>query len=62
MSDRIEKDELARRLATRMNTDDAMAQAWIDALTETLYESFKVGESVTLRGFGSFYVREERCT
>lgn len=60
MSDRIEKDELARRLATRMNTDAATAQAWIDALTETLYESFKAGESVTLRGFGSFYVREER--
>lgn len=62
MSDRIEKDELARRLATRMNTDAATAQVWIDALTETLYESFKAGESVTLRGFGSFYVREERSS
>jgi DNA-binding protein HU-beta len=29
---------------------------------ETLYESFKTGESVTLRGFGSFYVRPERSS
>jgi DNA-binding protein HU-beta len=62
VNDRIEKDELARRLATRMGTDGATAQAWIDALTETLYESFKAGESVTLRGFGSFYVREEHSS
>ena len=62
MSERIEKDELARRLAARMHTDAATAGAWIDGLTETLYESFKAGESVTLRGFGSFYVRPERGT
>jgi DNA-binding protein HU-beta len=62
MSERIEKDELARRLATRMHTDTATASAWIDSLVETLYESFKAGESVTLRGFGSFYVRPERST
>lgn len=45
MSDRIKKDDLARRLATRMNTDASTAQAWIDALTETLYESFKGGRA-----------------
>lgn len=31
----------------------------IGAVTETLYESFKAGESVTLPGFGGFYVRPE---
>ncbi len=60
MAERIEKDELAQRLAARMRTDTATATAWIDGVVETLYESFKAGESVTLRGFGSFYVREER--
>ena len=60
MIDRIEKDELARRLAARMQTDTATATVWIDEVLETLYESFKAGESVTLRGFGSFYVRPER--
>lgn len=62
MADRIEKEELARRLAARMQTDSATARAWIDEVVETLYESFKAGESVTLRSFGSFYVREERSS
>ena len=62
MTDRIEKDKLARRLAVRMQTDAATATAWIDGVVEALYESFKAGESVTLRGFGSFYVRPERSS
>lgn len=60
--ERIQKIELARRLAVRMKTDEATAAAWIDGLTDTLYESFKAGESVTLTGFGSFYVRPERSS
>ena len=62
MVERIQKDELARRLAERMQTDTQTAALWIDGLVETLYESFKAGESVTLKGFGSFYVRPERST
>ena len=62
MIDRIDKDELARRLAARMHSDVATATTWLDGVVETLYESFKAGESVTLRGFGSFYVREERSS
>ncbi|HJZ46921.1 MAG TPA: HU family DNA-binding protein [Roseiflexaceae bacterium] len=62
MTDRIEKDELARRLAARMQSDVATATVWIDEVLETLYESFKAGESVRLRGFGSFYVRPERSS
>jgi hypothetical protein len=45
-----------------MQTDATTANAWIDGLLETFYESFKAGESVTLRGFGSFYVRPERSS
>lgn len=62
MADRIEKEELTRRLVARMQTDSATASAWIDGIVETLYESFKAGESVTLHDFGSFYVREERSS
>jgi DNA-binding protein HU-beta len=62
MTNRIQKPELARRLAVRMHTDEATATAWLDALTETLYESFQAGESVTLKNFGSFYVRPERSS
>jgi DNA-binding protein HU-beta len=60
MSERVGKEELARRLGERMGTDATTANAWIDGLVETLYESFAAGESVTIRGFGNFYVREAR--
>ncbi len=60
MPDRIKKDEFVRRLALRMDSDEKTAAAWVDGIVETLYESFKAGESVTLPGFGGFYVRQER--
>ena len=59
MTNRIKKDDLVRRLAARMNTDEATAATWIDGIVETLYDSFKVGESVTLPGLGGFYIRPE---
>jgi DNA-binding protein HU-beta len=59
MPDRIKKEEFVRRLAARMNTDEATATAWLDGVTETLYETFQAGESVTLPSFGGFYVRSE---
>ena len=59
MPERIKKEEFVRRLAARMNTDETTAMAWVDGVVETLYESFKAGESVTLPGFGGFYVRPE---
>jgi DNA-binding protein HU-beta len=59
MPDRIKKDEFVRRLAARMHTDETTAIPWVDGVVETLYESFKAGESVTLPGFGGFYVRPE---
>ncbi len=59
MPDRLKKEELVHRLAIRMESDDATATAWVDGMVETLYESFKAGESVTLPGFGGFYVRSE---
>ena len=43
MTERLNKDELVRRLATRMQADEATATAWVDGIVETLYESFKAG-------------------
>ena len=60
MTKRTQKNEFVRRLAERMDADEATAAAWVDAFVETLYDSFKAGESVTLTGFGNFYVRPER--
>jgi DNA-binding protein HU-beta len=59
MTDRLKKEEFVGLLATLMKTDEATATAWIDGVVETLYESFKEGKSVTLPGFGGFYVRPE---
>jgi len=59
MADRLKKEDFVRLLATRMNTDEAVATAWLDGVVETLYESFKEGKGVTFPGFGGFYVRQE---
>jgi Bacterial DNA-binding protein len=59
MPERIKKEEFVRRLAARMNADETTATGWVDGVVETVYESFKAGESVTLPGFGGFYVRPE---
>ena len=59
MTDRLKKEEFVRLLAARMKTDEATATAWVDGIVETLYESFKAGQSVTLAGLGGFYVRPE---
>lgn len=60
MSERIQKKEVVRRLAVHMRTDEAVSAMWLDAVLDTLYESFRSGQSVTLSGFGNFYVRPER--
>lgn len=59
MRSRIQKKEVVSRIATRMAADEQLAEAFLDATLETLYEAFKGGESVTLPGFGGFYVRPE---
>ena len=60
MRSRIQKKEVVSRMAQRMGTDEKTVEAYLDAMLETLYEAFKAGESVTLPGFGGFYVRPER--
>jgi nucleoid DNA-binding protein len=60
MVDRMQKKDVVQRLARRMGTDERTAEAWLGALTETLYEAFKEGRSVTLPDFGGFYVRPHR--
>jgi len=35
------------------------AQSWVDAFTDTFFEAFKQGLSVTLPGFGGFHVKKK---
>jgi nucleoid DNA-binding protein len=60
MSEHIQKKDFVRRLTVRMKTNEAVSAMWLDAVLDTLYESFKEGQSVTFTGFGNFYVRPER--
>ena len=60
MADRVEKPELVRLAAQRTGRDAATVAAIVDAFLEEVYEALKRGESVSLRDFGSFYVRPER--
>jgi DNA-binding protein HU-beta len=57
MDDRIQKKEFIKRVATRMKTNEVTTELWIDATLDTLYDSLKAGQSVTLPGFGGFYVK-----
>jgi DNA-binding protein HU-beta len=57
MSERIEKKAFVQQLANRMNADETVATEWLDTTLDTLYENFKAGRGVTLKGFGGFYVK-----
>jgi len=57
MAERVETKAFIHQLALRMQTDDTVAAAWLEATLETLYEHFKAGKGVTLTGFGGFYVQ-----
>lgn len=59
MTDRVNKKELARRMAQSENIDLKTAEAQIDLVFDTIYEAIKAGESVTIRNFGNFYVRSD---
>ncbi len=62
MPERMGKAQIVARLAERMGKDEKEAALWLDAVTETLYETIAAGECVTMTGFGGFYVEEKRGT
>ena len=57
---RVEKPELVRLVAQRVNRDADVVAEIVDVFLDETYEALKRGDSVSLRGFGSFYVRPER--
>ena len=60
MEQRIEKAELVARVAVRVQKDADAVEEIVDATLEEIYQALKRGETVSLRNFGTFYVREER--
>jgi DNA-binding protein HU-beta len=59
MAERIEKRDLVRRVAMRVHRDEASVGEIVEATLEEIIVALKRGESVSLRDFGSFYVRPE---
>lgn len=57
---RIEKPELVARVAARVQGNAGAVEEIIDATLDEIYQALKHGECVSLRNFGTFYVREER--
>jgi DNA-binding protein HU-beta len=60
MTGRVGKPKLVRLVSQRTNRDAETVSEIVDALLEETYHALKRGDSVSLRGFGSFYVRPER--
>lgn len=56
MAGGIGKKEIAQELAKRMDSTEEIAREWLEAMLETLYDTFKQGNGITLKGFGGFYV------
>ena len=60
MTGRLEKPELVSLVSQRMNQDAQVVDEMVDAFLDEIYQALKRGDSVSLRGFGSFYVRPHR--
>ena len=60
MAERINKNEFVRRVAKRMEVEEHTAQEWVDAILDTMYDTFRGGKGLTLPGFGGFYLAKKR--
>lgn len=60
MSDQIDKKALIALVAERVGKDDEIVEEIVEATLEEIYEALKRGQCVSLRHFGTFYVRSER--
>jgi DNA-binding protein HU-beta len=60
MAERVDKPELVGRVARRLDRDGETVAEIVDGFLEEIHAALKGGEGVSLRGFGTFYVRTER--
>ncbi len=52
----MNKSELVKALADKINQTQVEAKAFLDAFTDTVSETLKSGDKITLVGFGTFDV------
>ena len=58
----LDRDRLVKQVVERTGNSAKTVEKIVDAALEEIYASIKRGESVSLRNFGTFYVRPERST
>ncbi len=57
MSDKsMDKKALLDRISRRLGKDTGTTEEVLEAALEEIYEALKRGESVNLRGFGTFFI------
>jgi DNA-binding protein HU-beta len=56
----ISNKEFISKLALNMNTDEERASKCLEEVIDTLYEAFKNGKGVKLKGFGNFYLSKRK--
>ena len=57
MKDRIDKTDLVEQVTQKTGQDKAIVTEIVDATFEEIYEAFKRDQKVTIRNFGTFYIR-----
>jgi DNA-binding protein HU-beta len=59
MDGRIDKKQLVDRVSGRTGRDRMQVSEIVEATLEEIYEALKREECVSLRNFGTFYIRRE---
>jgi DNA-binding protein HU-beta len=62
VEDRVDKQHLVRVVSQRVHHKGVVVERIVDTFLDEIYKAVKRGESVSLRDFGSFYVRPEPRT
>ena len=57
---RFDRAGIAEGVAARTGLSARTSEQAVDAVLEEIYEALKRGECVSLKNFGTFYVRPER--
>ncbi len=60
MSKRVDRDDLVQLIAVHLSKKETLVAEIVDATLEEIYQALKRGECVSLKNFGTFYVRPER--
>ncbi|MEM8720261.1 MAG: HU family DNA-binding protein [Cyanobacteria bacterium P01_G01_bin.39] len=56
----ISKKDLIKRVSQKVDNESKEVEVIVDATLEEIYQSLKVGESINIRNFGTFYIKHHR--